>query len=63
MIKEEVTQNIYARWYRLLQNKARGATLKPIRSLEAFSLDELYELKWLIEERLKSMEGSHVQSK
>ncbi len=56
MIKEEVAVNIYARWYHLLQNKGRGATLKPIRSLEVFTLEELHELVWLLHERLKGIE-------
>ena len=56
MIKEEVAVNIYARWYHLLQNKGRGATLKPIKSLEAFTPEELHELRWLLHERLKSVE-------
>jgi len=50
------TQNIYMRWYNLLQNKGRGASLKPIRSLEVFSLEEIHELIWLLHERLKSVD-------
>jgi hypothetical protein len=55
-MKEEVTQNIYQRWYNLLKNTGRGANLKPIRSLEVFTLEEIHELIWLLHERLKSVE-------
>ena len=58
MIKEEVAVNIYARWYHLLQNKGRGATLKPIRSLEDFALDEIHELIYLLQERMKAIRKS-----
>lgn len=55
-VSNETTQNnIYMRWYNLLKNNGRGASLKPIKSLEAFTLKELNELAWLIQERLKTV--------
>lgn len=53
MFKEEVTQNIYSRWYELIKNKGKGSPLKPIRSLEAFTVDELGEIRWLVGEELQ----------
>jgi len=41
------------RWYNLLKNNGRGTGLKPIKSLEAFTLEELHELIWLLHEQLK----------
>lgn len=55
MSNETTQNNIYMRWYNLLKNNGRGASLKPIKSLEAFTLKELNELAWLIQERLKTV--------
>ena len=52
-MSEDKTVNIYMRWYNLLKNNGRGASLKPIKSLEAFTLEELHELIWLLHEQLK----------
>ena len=56
MFKEDITKNIYQRWYEVIQNKGRGSNLKPIRSLEVFTLEEIHELIWLLHERLKSVD-------
>jgi len=50
MFKEEVTQNIYASWYELVKNKGKGSNLKTIKSLEAFTADELEQIRWLVNE-------------
>ena len=57
MFKEEVTQNIYSSWYENIKNKGKGSNLKPIRSLESFSITELAHLKWMIEERTRAIEA------
>jgi len=56
MIKEDVTRNIYQRWYEMLKNNGRGASLKPIKSLEVLTLEEIHELIWLLHERLKTVD-------
>lgn len=60
-VSEEKTQNIYMRWYNLLKNNGRGASLKPIRSLEVFALEELHELIWLLHEQLKVIDRKKLE--
>ena len=52
--KEDVTKNIYSCWYEIIKNKGKGSPLKPIRSLEALSVDELNEIQWLLSQELQA---------